>query len=297
MNDKKISKDFLLNNPEIMESLYDDFRVVDPIRKKVLFYNTGAFIESKESCFSADNKDKLCDNCISIRALNNKSTYVKIENIGKKVFIITAVPLHIKNQDVIVELIKDITNSFYYEECAKKEDLKFNKMIEDMKKIVNEDSLTEIYNRRYIDEKLPIDMHNCTSNNEPISIILADVDYYKDINDKFGHLTGDYVLRKFAKRLKKCIRTDKDWIARYGGDEFLVCIPGANEKLAFEVAERMHDYINNKEVHYNNKKIKITASFGICTIHDNSITKEEFINRADEKLYLAKTSGRNRIVF
>jgi two-component system, cell cycle response regulator len=297
MKNIKITKDFIENNPTIIKSLYDDFRVVDPISKKVLLNTEGTFVESEGSCFSSMNRNKICDNCISIRALSNKSTYFKIENIGEKVYIITAVPLDIEDRTIVVELIKDITNSFCYEDATNKENTRVHKMFDEMRKIVNEDSLTEIYNRRYIDERLPIDMLKCIDNNKPISIIMSDVDYYKDINDKYGHLTGDVVLKKFAKYLKKCIRTNKDWIARYGGDEFLICIPEADEKLAFEVAERMHHYINDKGIHFMNKELKITASFGICTIYDKNITMEEFINRADRKLYLAKSSGRNKIAF
>ncbi len=292
----KMTIEIIENNINIVRSLYDDLRVVDPLRKKVLFYNKGAFVEMEGFCFSKLNKHHVCENCISIRALSKKRTFMKLENLDKKVFMITAIPFDIDNKTFVAELFKDVTNSFFYGRSIDEHSSKVNNIINDMKKISSRDSLTGIYNRRFIDERLPADMNKCANNKEPISIIMIDLDYFKSINDKFGHIGGDFVLKKAAKCFKKSIRNQNDWIARYGGEEFLVCIPGADEKMALNVAERMHDHIISKKIHYENNEINITASFGVYTIYDENITKEEFINCADKKLYEAKSSGRNKIV-
>jgi diguanylate cyclase (GGDEF)-like protein len=165
-----------------------------------------------------------------------------------------------------------------------------------MKKLATKDALTGIYNRRFIDERLPIDIDICLENKEPISIIMADMDYFKRINDTFGHTTGDRVLRLFTKCIKKCMRNKKDWIARYGGEEFIICIPGASRKIALKIAKRMLDAINKKQFVHNEENINITASFGIATLYNERISAEEFLARADEKLYIAKETGRNKVV-
>jgi two-component system, cell cycle response regulator len=292
----KMTIDFIKSNETIIRNLYDTLRVVDPEKKRVLLYSEGTFMEDERVCFSELYKKKVCENCISIRALKNKRTYMKIESVENKIYMISAVPLEIDNKTIVVELFKDVTDSLFYGSSINEQNYKVNNIITDMKKIATKDSLTGIYNRRYIDERLPIDMDRCISNSDPISIIMIDLDYFKNINDKFGHIAGDLVLKELAQCLKKCIRNKNDWIARYGGEEFLICIPGANDKLAYKLATRMHKYIRNKKIYYRKEKIRITASFGICTISDPKMTKEDFIDCADKRLYVAKNSGRNKIV-
>lgn len=289
--------DFVESNLNIARNLYDSIRLVDPNNKKVLFYNEGVFVEGNESCFSKLNKITMCENCISMRAIKNKSTFTKIENVDEKVYLIYAIPFDVNDKTVVVELIKDVTNSLFYGSSIDKENCKVNDIIQELKILATKDSLTGVYNRRFIDERLPIEIDRCIKNNEPISILMLDVDYFKKINDNFGHIAGDFVLKEFTNCLEKCIRKKRDWIARYGGEEFLVCIPGAREDEAFKIAERMRSYIAGKIINYKDEALNITTSIGIYTITDESITMEEFLNCADKKLYKAKSSGRNKIVF
>jgi diguanylate cyclase (GGDEF)-like protein len=284
------------NNLNIVRSLYDSLRVVDLQNKKTFIYNKGSLFESEATCYKQLGKERLCENCISIRALNNKSTFMKIESIEDKVFMITAVPVELHNRTVVVELIKDVTNSLFYGNTLQGESCKVSNVINEIKELAIKDELTDIYNRRYISERLPIDIENSISSNKPISIIMTDIDFFKKVNDTFGHIYGDNILRQFTKRLKKCIRGEKDWIARYGGEEFLICIPEADNKIAYKIAERMRNAVSKKEMIVKDKKIQITASFGIYTIHDKSKNMEEFIDSADKKLYEAKSLGRNQIV-
>lgn len=292
----KLTVEFIENNVNILRGLYDDLRVIDPETKKIILYNEGAYIEKEGSCFSELSKKKVCDNCISMRAINSKGTFMKIENIDGKIYLISAVPFELHDKTFVVELIKEATNTLFYGNSIIDGTHKVENIIKDMKKLATKDSLTGIYNRRFIDERLPVDMNICIDNNEPIAIIMVDMDYFKNINDTFGHTVGDFVLKEFAKNLNKAMRNKKDWIARYGGEEFLICIPGADEKIAFKIAERMLSLVNNMEINHNEEKVSITASFGIATIYDNNISTEEFINEADKKLYIAKETGRNKIV-
>jgi diguanylate cyclase (GGDEF)-like protein len=295
--DKDITIDFIENNLNIVQKLYDFIRVVDPITKRVLLYNGNTLVEKGSSCFNKIGKEGICENCISIRALKDKKTYMKIENVDNKSYLITVLPIEFDNKTLIVELIKEATDSLFYGHSLDGQGCKVSNIINDLKLMTIRDSLTDIGNRRFIDETLPIDMNLCFKKDEPISIIMVDVDYFKSINDKFGHITGDFVLKELAGCLKQCIRNKKDWIGRYGGEEFLVCIPGADEKAALEIAERMHERIAEKKFIHNNEHIKITASFGICSTSNKEITVEEFLSFADKKLYEAKNAGRNRIVF
>jgi two-component system, cell cycle response regulator len=292
----ELTIEFVEKSASVIRGLYDELRVIDIEQKKVLLYNEGVFIEKGGSCFSEINKRRICDNCISSRAIANKNTFMKIENVDEKIYLISAIPFEFNNRTVAVELIKDVTNTLFYGNSIISGTQKVDDIINDMKELTIKDSLTGIYNRRFIDERLPSDMDICINNNEPISIIMADMDYFKNINDTFGHITGDFVLKEFSKKLKKSMRNKKDWIARYGGEEFLICIPGADEKTALKIAKRMLNLLNSKAVYFNKEKVTITASFGIATLHNKHISIEEFINKADEKLYIAKETGRNKIV-
>lgn len=295
--DKEIIEEFLKCNTSFLKNLYDIIRIVDPLTKKVLLYDGNTVIEKGSSCFSGIGKEKVCENCISIMALKDEKTYMKIESIEGRSYLITVSPLSLKDRILIVELIKDVTDTLFYGHILDGDGCKVNNIIQDLKQMAIKDSLTDINNRRFIDDRLPLDIIKCKANAEPISIIMVDVDYFKNINDTFGHTTGDFVLREFAGCLKECIRNKRDWIGRYGGEEFLVCLPGADKKAAFDIAERMQKHIADKKFVKYGQIINVTASFGICSSSDKNITVEELLNLADKKLYEAKNSGRNRIVY
>lgn len=171
-----------------------------------------------------------------------------------------------------------------------------NQIISQMNKELIKDSLTNTYNRRYMEERLLVDIFNAANENQQISIILSDIDFFKNVNDTYGHPAGDYILKEFAKIAQKNIRKHTDWIARYGGEEFLIVLLNSNEKAAFFVAEKIRKEIENAEIVYNKETIKITASFGVCTSSDKTTTYEQLLNNADKNLYLAKNTGRNKTV-
>jgi diguanylate cyclase (GGDEF)-like protein len=292
----ELNLELIKDNIDILKKLYDVIRIVDPVTKKVLLYDEGKLIEKGSSCFSKIEKEQMCKNCISLRALKDNKTYMKLENSDDKSYLITVMPMELEDKIIIVELIKEVTDTLFYGHSLDTKGCKVNNIIQEMKQLTIKDSLTEIANRRFIDERLPVDMKICYKSKQPISIIMVDVDHFKNINDQFGHVAGDEVLREFAYGLKSCIRDKRDWIGRYGGEEFLICVPGAASEAALVIAERMKKHLEEKNFVLNGENIKITASFGICTIQDKNITMEEFLKCVDQKLYDAKNAGRNRII-
>jgi len=159
------------------------------------------------------------------------------------------------------------------------------------------DSLTKLYNRRYIDERLPIDMQSSFELDQPLSVLFIDIDYFKRINDQNGHMAGDQVLQKLALLLQKQLRRGSGWVARYGGDEILICLPGSGKKIAKSVANRLREAIENCTFHYKGKELIVTCSIGIQTIFKDSgvANVSELIAMADKNLYRAKNEGRNRV--
>ncbi len=152
------------------------------------------------------------------------------------------------------------------------------------------DQLTKIHNRMHIDEILQNQYYRFYRNQEISSIILLDIDFFKSINDKHGHLTGDMVLVEFAVLLKHSIRKG-DTVGRWGGEEFLIILPHANLQQALQFAQKIRKIIENNIF----TKVKhLTASFGVATF-EKEMSIEALIDTADKGLYISKANGRNRV--
>jgi len=156
------------------------------------------------------------------------------------------------------------------------------------------DGLTRIYNQRHFIKMLKYEMERAKRHGAALSLIIADIDEFKAINDFYGHLAGDYALKIIAARLKKAIR-GTDYIFRYGGEEFAVILPGTFGTDALHIADRVREAIGSTPICYHGKAFKVTMSFGISSLNAiASIDLEGLIHMADEALYDAKDGGRNR---
>ena len=287
-----------LSNGTLFSKLSDITRIVDPLQKTVIQYKNKEVVIDGIHCFDFWGKNKVCDNCISMRAYNDNKTYVKIEYNKDKIYLITAVPHDLNDRRVVIEILKDITNSLLlssYENEAV-DSTGIHALIDNMNKSAYSDPLTGLYNRRYIIEKLPVDLLNATLLANEFSIIMADIDHFKLVNDNYGHLAGDQALKTVAETLAGCIKRESDWIARYGGEEFLICIPGANLDFALKKAECMRKAIESTPIIYEDKMLSLTASFGVYSMKTTENTSvDDLLKLADEKLYSAKRNGRNRV--
>lgn len=154
------------------------------------------------------------------------------------------------------------------------------------------DPLTKLFTRYYFNEKLEELFNKCKIINTNFSIIMADIDHFKLVNDKFGHLFGDEVLKKISNVLLKILRKD-DIVGRFGGEEFIIVLPETNSEIAYKVAERLRKEIENIDKFPQ----KITMSFGVVSYPEiKAKFPEELIGFADDALYKAKELGRNRVV-
>lgn len=290
---QKVFQDLL-----VVEKLYELIRLVDPLKKKVIELRSNSLTELDTKCYDFWEKGKICDNCVSMRAFTENKTFVKIEYSPNKIYMITAIPLKVDDQIIVLELLKDTTDSLLFgnADYANNSQSAMYAMIDNMNLLAMKDSLTKIYNRRYINEKLPIDLINAALSKQSIGVIMADIDYFKKVNDTYGHRVGDVVLKEFADIIVSCITRESDWVSRYGGEEFLICLPGAGLQRAIEIAEKMRRVVENHLIVFENHQIKITASFGVCSWKAaESIAIESIIENADQMLYLAKNKGRNRV--
>lgn len=175
---------------------------------------------------------------------------------------------------------------------------KRKKLEEEIKNISIKDSLTNIYNRRYAFERLRELYSQYKRDGNIFSIAILDIDLFKNVNDTHGHLAGDFVLKEFANDIKLNIR-DYDLLSRYGGEEFLIIFPNSNKYDASIIVKRILSLVRNKLYIFNDNRIQITFSAGICDVSNVNISDtyiDDLIDLADKRLYSAKESGRNKIV-
>lgn len=152
------------------------------------------------------------------------------------------------------------------------------------------DGLTGLWNRRYLDAQMMIELAASRRTGEPLACILADVDHFKLINDKYGHGFGDQVLHAIAASLSEHCRP-KDVVCRYGGEEFAILLPDSTAAEAAEVAERLRDNVEKLQFNYCDKPVPVTCSFGVAHLREK--VPPTVLELADEALYTAKRSGRN----
>jgi diguanylate cyclase (GGDEF)-like protein len=158
-----------------------------------------------------------------------------------------------------------------------------------LEEISKNDGLTELLNHNRIFFELEEQINLCKKNNLKLSIIMLDLDHFKEINDEYGHLVGDEVLALVGETIKRSIR-DTDFAGRYGGEEFLIILPDTDLEKAIVIADRIRSNVEKIEV---NEKLKVTISGGIKQLDEESIL--EYVKSADALLYKAKHGGRNRI--
>ncbi|MBI9079376.1 MAG: GGDEF domain-containing protein [Pseudodesulfovibrio sp.] len=158
------------------------------------------------------------------------------------------------------------------------------------------DGLTRIYNRHSFEERLVYEIKRRRRYNHDLSLLMVDLDHFKQINDTYGHKAGDLVLRKIGDILTQTFR-GTDLAARYGGEEFVVLLPHTTEIAAWKLAERVREIIEACKFHFDGHDFSITASIGVASVEAGALTKDDdLILKADKALYKAKHNGRNTVV-
>ena len=171
-----------------------------------------------------------------------------------------------------------------------------NQANEKLKTISLTDGLTGIENRRSLEERLKEVWSHSVRLHEPIALVMCDIDKFKSVNDTYGHLAGDDVLKEFARLLKDEAR-EIDRVGRYGGEEFLLILPGTVLDAAVTFAERLREKVENHTFSYEGGTLRRTMSCGVAgSPHPKVKDQEALVRSADEALYVAKETGRNKVI-
>ncbi|WP_022665875.1 GGDEF domain-containing protein [Desulfospira joergensenii] len=167
----------------------------------------------------------------------------------------------------------------------------------ELEKISHMDGLTGLYNRRYFETAFEIEWRQAVRNQTRIAVLLCDIDKFKQVNDRFGHMAGDEYLKLTARILKKVFKRRTDVLVRYGGEEFVVLISDVSTETVLDLAENLRKEMEKTILEYESEQIQTTVSLGVVVgIPKPSDKKESMISKADERMYRAKNRGRNRVV-
>ena len=181
----------------------------------------------------------------------------------------------------------DVTDTSIYEGMLKN-------AVKSLAEASNRDGLTNIYNRRYLEQSMSKEFSRIKRYGGTLSFIIIDLDHFKSINDNYGHLAGDEILKIAAKRIGEFLRTT-DILARYGGEEFAVMLPETPLTGASILAERLCQNVAKEPIIFDKKSINISASLGVAEFQPDQENHEQLISHADEALYLSKANGRNQV--
>jgi diguanylate cyclase (GGDEF)-like protein/PAS domain S-box-containing protein len=209
------------------------------------------------------------------------------KSIGLRIMLLNARKIYreMNNAEMILLAIEDITDR--------------KKAEEQLKLIASVDGLTGIANRRHFDKTFDLEWRRAMRSAKPLSLIIVDIDYFKNYNDIYGHLAGDSCLQKISHAIRDSLRRAGNFAARYGGEEFIVILPDTNADEAHLFAESLREKIEYLNIEHKDSKVgsTLTISLGVSTtIPKKDSSQVKLISLADKALYKAKQEGRNRVV-
>lgn len=274
------------------------FTYIGPQIEKVLGWAPDSWVTVNDwaSRIHEDDRDWVVNYCVSQSQAgeDHEADYRAITKDGEYVWIRDVVHVVRKENGEVESLI-----GFMFDISERKiTEQKLISMQKELQELSFKDGLTSVANRRMFDSIVEIEWANARRNNQPLSIIMLDIDYFKQYNDHFGHIQGDECLKRVAKVLSTAATRARDFFARFGGEEFVLVLPETDTEAAMKVAERCRSMIFKEQIAHPKSPISqlLTISIGVGTtipaFKEESIA---FIEDVDKRLYAAKQKGRNCI--
>jgi len=278
----------------VLQNLFNNIQKVISSIKEINVCGVSP-ISHKEYCFSFSKKDKVkFIDFIKESEFEYTQDLKQNDKVIGQIFIKISKKLDLKEQNMLKILLNKISIpiAISLEKELILKDLEENNKLLYQKAIT--DPLTKLYNREYMIEYLRNKIKESKRYNFPLSVAIIDIDFFKKVNDTYGHLIGDCVLKELSNLLKQHFR-DTDVVARYGGEEFIVIMPFSSKKEAFKKMECFRNVVE-EFIFCDKTNVKLTISVGISEWNRKKDDIETLIKKADERLYEAKKSGRNKVV-
>jgi len=279
----------LHNFIEIIKDEYAVVRLVNPTQRKVLDLNSGK--ETREICNSIWGRNERCENCTSVRALQSHKNAHKVEFVHEKVYFITSKYVEIDGEACILEMVTDATDDFLANSDQKDAVAQF---IVNHNDLLITDPLTGLFNRRFLDEHFIPSLTCCYDLAVPVNLSILDIDRFKAINDKHGHLAGDQVLKDVAGFWKLHFnsreKNKERLVIRYGGDEMLILACGMPQE---EFTQKLTDcYEAMRKICFYDEKLNFSFGISFGSASSTELKPDwrwaDLFALADERLYIAK---------
>ncbi|MCW5876612.1 MAG: sensor domain-containing diguanylate cyclase [Anaerolineales bacterium] len=228
---------------------------------------------------------------------------LRLDGSQKRTFDVSLLPLRNQVTELSGRLVvvRDISQVVQAEQAVHRANRGLKKKITEIEKLQIQlreqairDALTGLFNRRYLEESLPREIAKMRRSQEPLSVAMLDIDHFKDFNDRYGHALGDSMLRHLATTLQEHVRLG-DIVCRYGGEEFVVVLPGASQEVALLRIDYCRDIFKNHVLAHEDLELYSTFSAGIATFPDDGEETTELLRLADKALYRAKQNGRDQV--
>ncbi|HEX9027338.1 MAG TPA: diguanylate cyclase [Clostridium sp.] len=246
----------------LMENMYDIIRVINPINKNILSTKNNYIKKLSGKCYENFNKGTLCSNCISMKSYIEKDTFIKMEYFDNKVMLIVATPVTINDETYVVEIIKDISS-----QNNKMSNINYlndiNLMIDNINEKIIRDDLTGAYNRTYIEQTLPFNVKDSVVNKYLLSIIMIEIDNFKNLKYEYGQDIEGKILKDFTKLIGDSVVHDSYWIGRYFSNKFIIVLNNVGKEEACKISDKIKYLLEDILFEYNNKLIKLKANFGV----------------------------------
>lgn len=265
--------------------LFDVVRLVDPISMTVYSIRDGELVAEPGGCYHVWKKGDRCENCISSRCFMDGARYSKFEFIDQQIFHVVAQPVTVEGQRYVLEVVTASNDNVLLTAFGNNA---FVERITTFNHKIYTDELTGLSNRRFLDERFGLMIDRAQHDGSSLAVAMLDIDDFKDVNDKQGHLAGDRVLTLTAHALREgLVPTDDDILARYGGDEFFAAFIDLS-------ADELKVRIERAQAALARENLGITLSIGAFCQEPISITdSKELIQRADRAMYQVKAVGKN----
>ncbi len=265
-----------------IENLYECIRLVNPMKKEVfkIIKGPNEFMNAKDICYVFWKSNRVCENCISIRACHHNKTITKIEYNEESLYIVTAVP--IRQYELVIEFLQNISSDYLDQHNKNFYDI--IKLIQKQNLSVVKNVLSNIHKDQFIYERLPYDIASSYEEGTPIALFMIKVKDIRMINNKFGFPTGDQAIEEVAKSLKTLSLHQKDWLSSYRGTRFILVLHDINENQLGHICDRIYDRINRICLTVEGTVLKLEAGIGYHLLKDTLITPEQFIEKATEML-------------
>jgi diguanylate cyclase (GGDEF)-like protein len=278
----------ILQGDSALNQIFQVSRIINLKTHDVCKYVDGKVIPTDNKCFCLWDEDKACTNCVSYRVFTEQKQMVKLQNVNGFISLILAIPIEIDGEYYILELIKDLSVSLVVHDNFHQENIDIGHMVDKLNMLAVTDPFTNLYNKKYVEKQLHEDISFTYKSNENIILAMLDIDEFKSVNDNFGHVSGDFVIKELVGIIHKRTENHKSWAARYGGDEFLITFYNNTYENVKKYCDDIMKDFSDVEFHHEDQSFHSSVSIGIYEYDPKVDSYETLLNKVDAKMYEEK---------